>query len=341
MIKGFFEKRRLAKAQKNAEKIGTVVAPFICGMGAFALEELKKYVPSWSLKNKVLLNYLGYVAGVITNAEYNILGTAGTGGFTASEIVFDQIIEAQLDWIPGTDDILKMHRAILECGGSGAIVGMQRFPDGPRFNRAMKLGAEDICSIGSPGYLPKGLIELGLFCNVDEEDVTSNANIFVKEAAIAELLEKRHDPKLLEKQFWFADCLDEVNTHCMVNERNVVSTDIFFFNPWYMSLSTDSHAKSCPFDEYSIQIPCSEPIISRSLRRTSEIDLTNCFDVTQSIYKYLVASCGVSNIKTFFHYYKKEKMNEISPCIEDNEMFQRVKAMLPDVAPIDMRFLGN
>jgi len=112
-------KRKFAKAEADAEELGKAIAPFIDVIGQFALPELKGNVKSWSLSNRTLINYLGYVAGVI-DAEYQSgLGKSSTDDWTATEIVFRQIVEAQLDWIPKvtviTQNVDNLHQDAGSC----------------------------------------------------------------------------------------------------------------------------------------------------------------------------------------------------------------------------------
>ncbi|HMN13862.1 MAG TPA: hypothetical protein PKD55_16230 [Bellilinea sp.] len=157
VIKRFLKRRKFAKAESDAAKITSVIHPFINVTGELSSNALNQGVSSWSLSNKILLNYLGYVAGVIDAAEYS-LTKSRADDWTVSEIVFHQIIVGQLDWIPGSEDFIKLNRMGVECGGS-SIAGLQ---NNPQFLEAMKLGGNDFLSVGSPGFYPKGLFELGL-----------------------------------------------------------------------------------------------------------------------------------------------------------------------------------
>ena len=157
VIKRFLKRRKFAKAESDAAKITSVIHPFINFTGELSSNALNQGVSSWSLSNKILLNYLGYVAGVIDAAEYS-LGKSRADDWTASELVFHQIIEAQLDWIPGSETYIMLIGMGAEGGGS-SIAGLQ---DNPQFLEAMKLGGNDFLSVGSLGFYPKGLFELGL-----------------------------------------------------------------------------------------------------------------------------------------------------------------------------------
>jgi len=172
IIQSFFAKRKFAKAQADAERIGSAIAPFLNVTGQVALPELKRGISTWNLSNEVLRKYLGYVAGVIDAGQQNTLGKTSTDDWTATELVFHQVIGAQLDWIPGCELFLEMNRQGLEVGGT-AIGGMQRLPD---FNEAMQLGASDFLSVGSPGFFPKGLHELGLFLSIQDGAENSSRN---------------------------------------------------------------------------------------------------------------------------------------------------------------------
>src|SRR5512139_1351268 len=162
VIKQFLKRRKFANAEADAGKIISVIHPFINFIGELSSHSLNQGVSSWSLSNKILLNYLGYVAGVIDAAEHS-LGKTRADDWTASEIVFHQLIVGQLDWIPGSEGFIKLNRMGVESGGS-SIAGLQ---DNPQFLEAMKLGGSDFLSVGSPGFYPKGLFELGLLTGVD------------------------------------------------------------------------------------------------------------------------------------------------------------------------------
>lgn len=157
VIKQFLKRRKFAKAEADAGKIISVIHPFINFIGELSSDTLNHGVSSWSLSNKILVNYLGYVAGVIDAAEYSF-GKTRTDDWTASEIVFHQLIVGQLDWIPGSEDFIKLNRMGVESGGS-SIAGLQ---NNQKFLEAMKLGGNDFLSVGLPGFFPKGLFTLGL-----------------------------------------------------------------------------------------------------------------------------------------------------------------------------------
>lgn len=70
VIKRFLKRRKFAKAESDAAKITSVIHPFINVTGELSSNALNQGVSSWSLSNKILLNYLGYVAGVIDAAQY-------------------------------------------------------------------------------------------------------------------------------------------------------------------------------------------------------------------------------------------------------------------------------
>ena len=153
----FLERRKISRAKAHAKKISSLIAPFINATGELAYSTLKRNIQSWNLSNSTLINYLGYVAGVIDAAD-NILGHSSTKDWTATEIVFHQIVDAQLDWIDGSQSFIEINKIGIECGGT-AIGGMQR---DPQFMAAMQLGGVDFISIGQIGYFQIGLFELGL-----------------------------------------------------------------------------------------------------------------------------------------------------------------------------------
>lgn len=125
--------------------------------GELAANTLNREVNIWSLENTTLINYLGYVAGVIDAAD-NAMGHSSTNDWTATEIAFHQVIDGQLNWIDGADIFIKMNAMGIECGGS-TVGGLQR---NPQFLAAMRLGGIDFLSTGTPGFFPSGLFELGL-----------------------------------------------------------------------------------------------------------------------------------------------------------------------------------
>jgi hypothetical protein len=157
LLSKFLKRRKLSRAKAHAEKISSLIAPFINATGELAYTTLQRNIQSWNLSNSTLINYLGYVAGVIDAAD-NTLGHSSTKDWTATEIVFHQIVDAQLDWIDGIQAFIEVNKMGIECGGS-TIGGMQR---DPQFMAAMQLGGVDFLSIGQTGFFQKGLFELGL-----------------------------------------------------------------------------------------------------------------------------------------------------------------------------------
>ena len=157
ILRKFLQRRRFIRAQADAEKILSLIAPFLSVTGELASSTLRRNIPSWSLSNQTLINYLGYVAGVIDAAD-KLIGHSSTEDWTATEIAFHQVIDAQLDWIDGIETFVEMNRMSVECGGS-TIGGLQ---EDPHFLAAMQLGGVDFLSIGQPGFFPTGLFELGL-----------------------------------------------------------------------------------------------------------------------------------------------------------------------------------
>jgi hypothetical protein len=159
IIKQFLKRRKFSKAIADATKIRSLIHPFINATALLSRNALNQGVTSWSLSNNILLNYLGYVAGVIDAAEY-FLGKSRTDDWTASELVFHQIIEAQLDWIPGSEIYIRLIGMGAEGGGS-SIAGLQ---DNPQFLEAMTLGGNDFLDMfrTKECFYQKGLYELGL-----------------------------------------------------------------------------------------------------------------------------------------------------------------------------------
>lgn len=162
-IKLFLKKRKYAKHQADAAKILSLINPYLNLINAGGLQKfiLRQNIPSWNLSNQFLLDYLGYIAGVIDAAEH-LLGSRSTHKWTATEIAFHQVIEARLDWIPGSEVFIKLNRAGIEFGGT-TIGGLQT---NPQFLEAMRLGGVDFLAYKLPDFHPTGLLKLGLFTGV-------------------------------------------------------------------------------------------------------------------------------------------------------------------------------
>ena len=158
LLSKFLQRRKFSKAQAHAGKISSLIAPYINVTGKLAYDSLRKNIKFWDLTNQTLVSYLGYVAGVIDAAD-NSLGHSSAEDWTATEIVFHQVIEAQLDWIDGSEAIIKIHNISMESDGS-MIGGLQQIA--PHFLTAMQLGGVDFLSTARPGFFPKGLFDLGL-----------------------------------------------------------------------------------------------------------------------------------------------------------------------------------
>jgi len=167
IIKRFLKKRELVKHQADAERILSLINPYLNYLNAGGLQKfiLQQRISSWSLSNHFLLDYLGYIAGVIDAAD-NLLGNRSTDNWTATEIAFHKTIVAKLDWIPGSEAFIELNRIGIEFGGT-TIGGLQK---NPQFLEAMRLGGIDFLSSKLPDFHPTGYSKLGLFTGVKHED---------------------------------------------------------------------------------------------------------------------------------------------------------------------------
>jgi hypothetical protein len=172
IIKRFLKKRELVKHQADAERILSLINPYLNYLNAGGLQKfiLQQRISSWSLSNQFLLDYLGYIAGVIDAAD-NLLENRSTDNWTATEIAFHKIIVAQLDWIPGSEAFIELNRIGIEFGGT-TIGGLQ---NNPQFLEAMRLGGIDFLSSRLPdfhatGHHLTGHNKLGLLTGVKHED---------------------------------------------------------------------------------------------------------------------------------------------------------------------------
>ena len=156
-ISNYFNARKIQRAKVDAEKILNLITPFVNMASELASNALYQNVDYWSLDNITLINYLGYIAGVIDAAD-NAMGHSSANDWTATEIAFHNVIDSQLIWIYGAVAFIKMNKNGIERGGS-TIGGLQR---NPNFLAAMHLGGVDFLSTGTPGFFPVGLFELGL-----------------------------------------------------------------------------------------------------------------------------------------------------------------------------------
>lgn len=343
ILKDILAKRKFAKAEADADELGKAIAPFIDVIGQFALPELKENVKSWSLSNRTLISYLGYVTGVI-DAEYQSgFGKSSADDWTATEIVFRQIVEAQLDWIPECKKyFLEPSRLGLELGGS-TIGGMQRLPG---FCEAMKLGREDFLAIGSPGFFPTGLHKLGLFLAVKEdpfeqpvpEDCLSEKNIF----------DRLQDHKLSDFGFFRKECLYQIYGYCLVKDRNIRSSDLVMIGTRFINVQDGLEKTNTGDSPDEMIVSCSEPIIARCLTKKVSIDFDNCSAVADNITKYLIFSRGRDEALCLFRLIRME--NVVYPALLDEkdhddyflasrELRQQVQKVMTHAVEIDMRYV--
>ncbi len=326
-VEVFFERRKFARAEADAERIASAIAPFIDAAGPCFIELLEQGVPSWNLNNEVLHSYLGYVSGIINAVQQDTLEKSESKDWAASELVFYKIVEAQLDWIPGSETWLAING---EGGiGTNAMGGMQMISG---FVRASKLGARDYCSRST-----EGLIKLLSLLNPDKISASDTPNIS-DEGLIAKFVYRsRQDHKLSDVGFFLKSTLYAVHRHCRFEGRNIVASDLVTISPWDIQVGNGSNdAKS---GAYELAIRCSEPIIARNLISASEINLLNCCVVAQSILLYLIMSRSIEDTEMIMRLIRMDEMsngpNQQSPeYMELIEQFVRVRAYRN---PIDMQ----
>jgi hypothetical protein len=349
VFQNLFAKRKFSKAEANAKKISSEIEPFLNVIGVFAAPLLHDHVPSWSLSNKVLLNYLGYVAGVVDAAEYCIFGENRTGNLLASEATFYQVVQGQLDWIPGVEIFLAGHDAAFELGHPNAIGGMQLLPG---FIEAMKLGADDYLSMlpgsPSPSSVPVGLHKLGLFLAATTEADGKGSIDPVLEDYLSEenIFDRSQDHKLSDIGFFRKECLAQIYGHCIVKDRNIRDSDFVtigtrFINVWDSSEKSDTGHST---DE--MMVSCSEPIIARCLIKNGGIDFENCSEVADNIAKYLIFSRSRDGALMLFKLIRMA--NLVAPTLSDEkdmfdyfstnrELEQQVLKIMAHAQEIDMQ----
>lgn len=348
IFQNFFAKRRLAKAQLDAAELANSIAPFLNATGQTALHDLKRSIPFWSLTNGSLRKYLGYVAGVIDAGQQSVLGKTSADDWTATELVFHQVIEAQLDWILGCDSFLEVNRLSLEAGGT-AIGGMQRLAD---FNEAMKLGASDFLLAGSPGFFPKGLYNLGLFLSVQDgtEHNESKEPVPAEYLSEVNIFDSSQDHKLSDTGFFRRKCLAEIYGNCIAKGRNILPSDFVTINRAHIDVQEgpgeSNTGNSLDEMNMTIIVSCSEPIIARCLTTSVELDFENCTAVVDNITKYLVFSRGRDEALSLFRLMRMENLvwGPLSGEQEMRDYFlaigkleQRVLKVMASAKSIDMQ----
>ena len=98
--------------------------------------------------------------------DIKIVGQQWVKDWSATEIVFHQIIEAHLDWIDGVEPFIEVNKIGIECGGSVISV----LQENPLFMTAMQLGGNDFLSAGQVGFFPQGLFKLRLIAGGSESE---------------------------------------------------------------------------------------------------------------------------------------------------------------------------
>jgi hypothetical protein len=293
IFQNLFAKRKLSKAEANAKKISSEIAPFLNMIGVCAAPLLHDHVPSWNLSNRVLLNYLGYVAGVVDAAEYCIFGENRTGDLLASEATYYQVVQGQLDWIPGVEIFLAGHDIAFDLGNPNAIGGMKLLPG---FIEAMKLGADDYLSMlpGSPlpSSAPVGLHKLGLFlaATTEADDNGSIDPVLGDYLSEENIFDRSQDHKLSDIGFFRKECLAQIYGHCIVKDRNIRDSDFMTIGTRFINVWDGSEKANTGHSTDEMMVSCSEPIIARCLINNGGIDFDNCCEVADNIAKYLIFS---------------------------------------------------
>lgn len=161
-LNSWIEKRKLSQEIKKAEEIRNVCSQFLNSVVSPFTLEARRSISEWDLSNSLLLNYLGYVAGVLDAAEQTLVsqGKLKRVSNLPTEIAFHQEIRKNLALTAGVQEFLEEHLNDVCYLGGSAIGMLQR--DSTFFN-AMKMGGQDLMRVGGPNYFPTGLVELGLF----------------------------------------------------------------------------------------------------------------------------------------------------------------------------------
>ena len=157
LISYFLERRRVKKAVSEANSISKMTCNYINGVGVIAESVLRAKVTEVDLNNRTLLNYIGYISGIIYCAceHLNLNRNSST---TAPEMVLQSVIEIQLSWAKGIKEFSYIGNSALAHGGS-LIDALQ---EDPIFVEAMKFGWEDFSNRSKVGAFPNGLFELQL-----------------------------------------------------------------------------------------------------------------------------------------------------------------------------------
>ena len=158
-------KYKFTQATKNASEFIRHYAPFFEYIKIFT-KQTDVYIsqlPEWDLSNPLLVNYLGYIAGVIDSIEQNLLsrGKFKKNNELAVDIAFFIEAERIFKDIPGSKEFFSHCELALSHGGS--VIGMLQ--NNENFINAQKKGGIDFMRYISqtPNYAPLGLFELKLF----------------------------------------------------------------------------------------------------------------------------------------------------------------------------------
>ncbi len=156
------------EVQERGIAIAELTTPFMEIVVNLTANRLQQDIPNWNLSNKILLRYLGYVAGALDFADYVLNGNENTPRTEtiAIDLVFYKFIEEALIQIPNAEIFLVKEKTSLESRLSGhngpSLIGL--LEQDLDFSSAFQLGADDFSNINEErkGWYPAGLFQLGL-----------------------------------------------------------------------------------------------------------------------------------------------------------------------------------
>ena len=140
--------------------ISRLVAPYLEYVKSLTNDCIRNKIKRWDLNDKLLMSYIGYVAGVIEAAAYPY-GVRPDDDLV--EDVLNRYIADNLsDWLSGVRDYLDTVTISKRIESSGSTIGGFQSFDG--FIEGQMHGGQDYLKIsaGLPGAAPIGLFELGL-----------------------------------------------------------------------------------------------------------------------------------------------------------------------------------
>lgn len=157
----WMQRRLTSKMAKDCWRMTEPYLKFVVEHGG---PRIKKEVPTWNLENVTLQRYLGYVAGVIDACLQNQLGASGTKVHEAVQNrVFHLFIERYLSDVAGVEVFFSINKTMGNLSRS-PVGGLQHYDD---FLKAEILGGTDWSNLGSRGFFPVGLMDLGFMLPVD------------------------------------------------------------------------------------------------------------------------------------------------------------------------------